>query len=83
MRMGMTAKEVIKILKKNGWKLVRIKGSHHHFLKTGARRPVVDQILVIEDGSISQKGTHNELMKQIGLYKKLWDMQYQTEKWKI
>ena len=44
---------------------------------------LVDQILVIEDGSISQKGTHNELMKQIGLYKKLWDMQYQTEKWKI
>ena len=43
----------------------------------------VDQILVIEDGSISQKGTHDELMKQIGLYKKLWDMQYQTEKWKI
>ena len=42
-----------------------------------------DQILVIEDGSISRKGTHNELMKQIGLYKKLWDMQYQTEKWKI
>lgn len=39
--MGMTAKEVIKILKKNGWKLVRIKGSHHHFLKAGARRPVV------------------------------------------
>lgn len=43
----------------------------------------VDQILVIEDGSISQKGTHDELMKEIGLYKKLWDMQYQTEKWKI
>ena len=43
----------------------------------------VDQILVIEDGSISQKGTHDELMKEIGLYKKLWDMQYQTEEWKI
>lgn len=43
----------------------------------------VDQILVIEDGKISQKGTHHELMEQIGLYKKLWDMQYQTEKWKI
>ena len=34
--MGLTAKQVIKILKKNGWKLVRIKGSHHHFLKEGA-----------------------------------------------
>lgn len=43
----------------------------------------VDQILVIEDGSISQKGTHNELMEQAGLYKKLWNMQYQTDKWKI
>ena len=43
----------------------------------------VDQILVIEDGSISQKGTHHELMKEIGLYKKLWNMQYQTEKWKV
>ncbi|MBO5730387.1 MAG: type II toxin-antitoxin system HicA family toxin [Treponema sp.] len=38
--MGLTAKQVIKILKKNGWKLVRIKGSHHHFLKEGAPRPV-------------------------------------------
>ena len=43
----------------------------------------VDQILVIEGGSISQKGTHHELMKEIGLYKKLWNMQYQTEKWKV
>lgn len=37
---GLTAKQVIKILKKNGWKLVRTKGSHHHFLKEGAIRPV-------------------------------------------
>ena len=42
-----------------------------------------DQILVIEDGRVSEKGTHYELMEQAGLYKKLWDMQYQTEKWKI
>jgi predicted RNA binding protein YcfA (HicA-like mRNA interferase family) len=25
------AKEVVDILKKNGWRLVKIKGSHHHF----------------------------------------------------
>lgn len=39
--MGMTAKQVIKILKKNGWKLDRIRGSHHVFLKEGKQRPVV------------------------------------------
>ncbi len=37
----MTAKEVIRILKKNGWIEVRIKGSHHIFLKEGASRPIV------------------------------------------
>ena len=39
--MGMTAKQVIKILKKNGWKLDRIRGSHHVFTKAGVQRPVV------------------------------------------
>lgn len=43
----------------------------------------VDQILVIEDGRVSEKGTHYELMEQTGLYKRLWNMQYQTDKWKI
>lgn len=43
----------------------------------------VDQILVIEDGRVSEKGTHYELMEKAGLYKKLWNMQYQTDKWKI
>lgn len=39
--MGMTAKQVIKILKKYGWKLNRISGSHHVFVKDGSQRPVV------------------------------------------
>lgn len=39
--MGMTAKQIIKILKKHGWKLNRIKGSHHVFIKKGSDRPVV------------------------------------------
>jgi len=38
--MGMTAKQVMKILKKNGWKLVRTTGSHHIFYKSGAKRPI-------------------------------------------
>jgi predicted RNA binding protein YcfA (HicA-like mRNA interferase family) len=35
----MTARDIMDILKKNGWKLDRIKGSHHVFCKPG-RRPV-------------------------------------------
>ena len=27
-----SSREVIKILKKNGWTLARIEGSHHHFI---------------------------------------------------
>lgn len=38
--MGMTARQVMKILRKNGWKLVRINSSHHIFVKTGHDRPV-------------------------------------------
>jgi predicted RNA binding protein YcfA (HicA-like mRNA interferase family) len=33
----MTAKQVIAILLKNGWKLNRINGSHHVFEKEGRR----------------------------------------------
>jgi len=33
----MTAKDVIKILKENGWKLDRINSSHHIFVKDGYR----------------------------------------------
>ena len=42
-----------------------------------------DQILVLENGRISQKGNHSELFSQSGLYKRLWDMQYQTSRWRI
>jgi len=35
----MTAREIMSILKANGWKLARIKSSHHIFAKPG-RRPV-------------------------------------------
>ena len=33
----MTAREIIKILKANGWELERVNGSHHIFIKSGYR----------------------------------------------
>lgn len=36
----MTGKEVIKILEKNGWKLLRVNGSHHRLGKNELRTTV-------------------------------------------
>ncbi len=38
-----------------------------------------DQIIVIEGGRIAEKGTHEELLKNGGLYKKLYEMQFKAE----
>ena len=35
-----------------------------------------DEIMVISDGSIKEKGTHDELMKENGAYKILYDLQF-------
>ena len=31
-----------------------------------------DQIVVVKDGTIQAKGTHEELLKECGLYRKMW-----------
>lgn len=36
------------------------------------------QILLVEDGSIRESGTHNELMEKQGLYHRLWMLQNQA-----
>jgi ATP-binding cassette subfamily B protein len=38
-----------------------------------------DQILVLEGGSIAQRGTHEELLEQDGLYRKIYDLQARIE----
>ncbi len=39
-----------------------------------------DQILVMENGSVSDQGTHDELMRKSKLYKKLAEQQFQIER---
>ena len=36
-----------------------------------------DKIVVIEDGKISQEGTHDSLLKEDGLYKRIYGIQSQ------
>lgn len=38
-----------------------------------------DKIIVLENGRVANIGTHQELVKTNGLYKKLWDIQGQAE----
>ena len=38
-----------------------------------------DQILVLEDGAIVERGTHGELLRHNGRYKQLYDRQYKLE----
>ena len=42
-----------------------------------------DQILVLENGTIGERGTHDELIAHDGLYRKLWDIQYEAERWRM
>ena len=38
-----------------------------------------DQILVLEDGEIVERGTHDELLARDGRYRQLYDKQYKLE----
>ena len=40
-----------------------------------------DQILVLEGGTVTQRGTHSELMAQEGCYRRLYELQKQTDEW--
>ncbi len=38
-----------------------------------------DQILVVKDGAIAEEGTHEELLEQNGVYKDLYDKQFESK----
>lgn len=42
-----------------------------------------DQILVIENGEIDQRGTHEELLNTSMLYKRMWEAHMNASQWKI
>ena len=51
-----------------------------HRLKTVRH---ADQIVVVDQGRIAQKGTHEELMKQDGIYRRFVDSRELAVSWKI
>jgi ABC-type multidrug transport system fused ATPase/permease subunit len=38
-----------------------------------------DQILVLDQGQIAERGTHNELLAQEGLYREIYELQLRTQ----
>ena len=42
-----------------------------------------DQILVVEDGTVVQRGTHEELLAQEGVYRRFVGVRAEAEGWKI
>lgn len=42
-----------------------------------------DQIVVLNQGSVQESGTHAELLSQEGLYAKMWAEYEQAASWKI
>lgn len=42
-----------------------------------------DQIVVVDKGQIVQKGTHEQLMEQEGIYKRFVDVRQQAVSWKL
>ncbi|MGI6657416.1 MAG: type II toxin-antitoxin system HicA family toxin [Desulfobulbus sp.] len=63
MEPALNSKEIIKIIEADGWQLVRVTGSHHHF-----KHPVKKGLVTIPHPKrILPAGTIKNIMKQAGL----------------
>lgn len=59
----MNSSELIDRLKADGWVLVRVKGSHHHF-----KHPTKPQLITVPHPKKDlPKGTWNDILKDAGL----------------
>ena len=60
--MTLTGKELAKLLEQNGWTLVRITGSHHHY-----RKGEILITVAVHGNKAIPAGTLNAILKQAGL----------------
>jgi predicted RNA binding protein YcfA (HicA-like mRNA interferase family) len=63
---SVTGKEFAKVLERNGWLLLQVRGSHHLYFKAGVGKVA----LPIHGSKDLRVGTLNQLMKRAGLTEK-------------
>jgi len=66
-----TAKVIHETLRTRFADRTRILITHELYLSQGA-----DKIVVVELGRVVQQGTHDELLKQPGLYREMWALHH-------
>ena len=60
---GYSSREIIKIIKNDGWYLINVAGSHHHF-----KHPIKKgRVTITHPKKDIPKGTYNNILKQAGL----------------
>lgn len=42
-----------------------------------------DRIIVLAEGQVVEQGTHDSLMRNDGLYARLWNIQERTQGWRL
>ncbi|ANM47502.1 type II toxin-antitoxin system HicA family toxin [Streptococcus suis] len=62
--MPLTGKEMAKLAEANGWKEIRVNGSHHHFKKEGFSKIVT---IPVHGNKDLGKGLEKKILKDLGL----------------
>jgi predicted RNA binding protein YcfA (HicA-like mRNA interferase family) len=60
----MTGKEMLKLLKEHGWRIIRIKGSHHILAKEGVPYTIP---VPVHSRETLPKGTEHQILKSANL----------------